>query len=164
MSNFSSRPDGWPPRIYEICPCGHPIHEHGIQRCMVGNNTCNCRHARPLFAVTNYTSFLGPHYSAGIGHALMQGVLTHPEGLDGISLSSRDLGKNPECYRCMLPTTVLMPILVNRNSVKAVTDLSRARMTRLWCEGCCELEEIEFIPYVAYAINLAWNRRHRRST
>jgi len=150
-------------RVLEICTCGHPIVEHFGGICRVNNSNCNCRLGRPIFVVVNPESFYKPHTSVGLGHALIQGVLHHQGGLEGIELSTSDIGRNPECYRCRRYTVQLMPILVNRHSVQAVSDVSKGKMTRLWCNSCCELEGMEFIPYVHYAIEAALRRRIARN-
>ncbi len=144
----------------EICPCGHPLSGHRGGYCQVSVLTCHCLHGQPLFVVTNADSFRLPHTSVGIGHALIQGVLNHTHGLEGISLSSGYLGRDPECYRCRRRTSALMPVLVNTHSIKAVTDVAKGKMTRLWCFDCCDLEGVTFVPYVAFAIEHA--RRARR--
>ena len=157
-------PDSEPrTNVVEICSCGHALRAHTLNTCEGSQGTCHCRKLHRLLVVESAASFSKPHSSVGIGHALIQGVLGHPEGSEAIHLSPRDLGRNPECYRCRRLTTNLMPILVNRHSLNAVKDVSKGRMTRLWCDICCELEEIPFLPYVADVIDRGWKSVHKRN-
>lgn len=146
----------------DICTCGHTPKSHTPGTCEGSLGTCNCNKIYPFLRVTNAQSFCRPHVSTGEGHALIQGVINHPEGFSGIDLSHSSLGKNPECYRCRKYTSKLMPVLVNRHSMKAVKEVSRGRMTRLWCQGCCELEEVEFVADVAVVIQEAIRRRKKQ--
>jgi len=145
-------------RHIEICACGHPSGEHAWEGCRVDRSNCNCKKIRGLFVVKNAASFYQPHVSTGVGHALIQGLMKCDESVESIQLCGRDLGKLPECYRCRRFTSSLTPVLVNRHSMKAVSEVSQGRMTRLWCDRCCELEEIDFFPHVAIVIRLAWER------
>jgi hypothetical protein len=147
----------------EICSCGHALRAHTLSTCEGSQGTCHCKKIHRLFVVESANSFCKPHTSVGIGHALIQGVLGHPEESGVIDLSHKDLGRNPECYRCRRPTTNLMPLLVNRHSLNAVKDVSKGRMTRLWCDICCELEEISFLPHVANVIDRGWKNVHKRT-
>jgi hypothetical protein len=146
------------PILVEICCCGHALKSHTLSACEGSRGTCRCMKIHPLLAVENASSFSNPHSSVGVGHALIQGILSHPAGAAEIQLSKRDLGKRPECYRCGRLTHALMPVLVNRHSVKAVSDVSRGRMTRLWCSECCELEEVPYSPILSEVIRAALNR------
>ena len=146
----------------EICSCGHPIGEHGTPRCRVDRSNCNCIKFHSLFVVRDAESFYRPHTSTGVGHALIQGLVNCGAPLEWIELSERDLGKQPECYRCGRCTHALMPILMDRHSSRAVTEVSKGRMTRLWCNKCCDREGIEFFPEVAIIINSALERRQTR--
>jgi hypothetical protein len=147
------------PSVVEICSCGHPLRNHTMSTCEGSRGTCQCRKLHPLLVVKNAESFRKAHTSVGVGHALIQGLLDYPGGLDQIGLSKRDLGRNPECYRCGVSTPNLMPILVNRHSTMAVHEVSRGRMTRLWCDKCCEREDIEFLPHLANVIKFGLIRR-----
>lgn len=159
MNSVFDIPTNPRPIYADICVCGHPVKSHTLGPCEGSLGTCNCKKIWQIFSVLDPQSFSRPHLGIGEGHALIQGVLNYPEGYEGILLSNVGLGKSPECYRCMQRTNLLMPVLVNRHSVKAVTQVARGRMTRLWCHKCCDLEELDFVPYVAYAIDLAWKKR-----
>jgi len=139
-------------KLADICVCGHPTRGHDYISCEGSSGTCRCKKIWPLFRVTSPQSFLRPHTGIGENHALIQGVINHAEGLDGIFMANSELGRNPACYRCGISTKRLMPILVNRHSMKAVKEVAMGRMTRLWCDRCCELEEVAFVTDVAWAI------------
>ncbi len=147
--------------LVHICACGHPAGSHTDRACLVNRSVCNCRKFHSLFKVEDERSFLKPHTSIGMGHALIQGVLSHLEGIESIHLSDVGLGKSPECYRCRKVTRLLMPVLMNVHSVRPVTDVSKGKMTRLWCESCCNLEDVEYFPVVAEVMESAWQRRRR---
>ena len=147
--------------LVHICACGHPAGSHTDRACLVNRSFCNCRKFHSLFKVEDERSFLKPHTSIGMGHALIQGVLSHLEGIESIHLSDVGLGKSPECYRCRKVTRLLMPVLMNVHSVRPVTDVSKGKMTRLWCESCCNLEDVEYFPVVAEVMESAWQRRRR---
>jgi hypothetical protein len=147
--------------LVHICACGHPAGSHTDRACLVNRSFCNCRKFHSLFKVEDERSFLKPHTSIGMGHALIQGVLSHLEGIESIHLSDVGLGKSPECYRCRKVTRLLMPVLMNVHSVRPVTDVSKGKMTRLWCESCCNLEDVEYFPVVAEVMESAWQRRWR---
>ena len=53
-----------------------------------------------------------------------------------------------------------MPVLVDRNSVHLVLDVTRGGMTILWCQPCVELAGEEYVPYVSYAIQSGLRLRH----
>ena len=144
-----------------ICTCGHPSGNHYGGGCQVNRSFCNCRKLHPLFKVADDKSFYKPHTSIGLGHALIHGVLDHEDGPESIELSDYDIGKSPECYRCRKVTRLLMPVLMNVHSVRPVTDVSKGKMTRLWCESCCNLEDVEYFPVVAEVMESAWQRRRR---
>ena len=141
--------------LADVCVCGHPTRSHDYISCEGSSGTCRCKKIWPLFRVTNPRSFLRPHSGIGEKHALVQGVINHLDGLDGIFMANSALGKNPACYRCGRFTSDLMPILVNRHSMNAVQEVSKGKMSRLWCFGCCDLEAVEFSPHVAIAIESA---------
>ena len=149
-------------RPIQICTCGHPGREHEKRGCRVDRSNCNCTKIHSLFVVRNTESFYKPHISTGIGHALIQALLSSNDDVESVELSDRDLGKQPECHRCGRFTSSLMPILMDRYGSRAVTEVSMGRMTRLWCPDCCEREGIEFYPGVAVIIKLAWDRRQSR--
>ena len=143
----------------EICTCGHPIGEHGRVSCRVDRSNCNCMRFRSLFVVRDAKSFYRSHTSTGVGHALIQGLVNCRAPLESIELSERDLGKQPECYRCGMPTRLLMPVLMTVHGSRPALDVSKGKMTRLWCESCCRFEDIIYTPVVAEVIESAWHRR-----
>jgi hypothetical protein len=149
---------------FEICSCGHPYSEHGWGDCRLERSNCNCRKFRSFLSVQNKASFLRPHISTGIGHALIQALIHCEDDVETIDLSDRDLGVRPECYRCSSYTNRLMPILMDRHSSRAVKEVSKGKMTRMWCDSCCNREDIEFFPGVAIVIGMAWDRRRIRKT
>ena len=147
---------------FEICSCGHPYSEHGSGVCRLERSNCNCRKFHSLFTVQNRASFYQPHVSTGTGHALIQALLNCDDDMTSINLSDRGLGVRPECYRCGSFTNHLMPILMDRHSSRAVNEVSKGRMTRMWCIACCDREGIVFFPGVAIVIGEAWHRRRLR--
>ena len=146
-------------RPIQICTCGHPSREHEARGCRFDKSNCNCIKFHSLFLVKNTECFYKTHMSTGIGHALIQALLNCKHDIESIELSDRDYGKQPECYRCGRFVSSLMPMLMDRHSSRAVTDVSKGRMTRLWCKDCCDREGIEFFPHVAIMISNAWQRR-----
>jgi hypothetical protein len=145
-----------------ICTCGHPSGKHFGGKCKANRSFCNCRKVHPLFAVANDKSFYKTHTSIGLGHALIHGVLDHEDGPESIELSDYDIGKNPECYRCGFFTRLLMPVLMRVNSSWPAPDVSKGKMTRLWCESCFRREDVVYSPVVADIIEAAWHRRRGR--
>lgn len=123
-----------------ICACGHPSWVHDNRICNPILN-CRCKYMRPLLEVDLPTNFFNRHEDSLRGHALIKGVVDQwSEGRE-VHLANADLGKNPSCHKCGVPTPHLMPVLVNRNSRHRVKEVSKGIMTRLWCRKCVESDE-----------------------